>query len=215
MDYAKQQKYLSRSRALACALALLLIAYAAACLRISRAHGTGAVVVFAITIAALAISLWYSPDYLRLTVNSEKTPRWEIKIRWRLIGAVLLLGALLFVFYQFQPAPVFYNRVEWQQHANGTNGIVFRVLEEKHLAMLKDLNSGLNALGDRLSASQAELSERLRNTVSQELIQTRTALATLQLKQAEELSANRETLEAFLRSWKYHNKLQPEQIDFG
>jgi DNA recombination protein RmuC len=69
-----------------------------------------------------------------------------------------------------------------------------RVLEEKHLAMLKDLNSGLNTLGDRLSASQAELSERLRNTVSQELIQTRTALATLQLKQAEELSANRETL---------------------
>ncbi|MGH8761421.1 MAG: DNA recombination protein RmuC, partial [Burkholderiales bacterium] len=69
-----------------------------------------------------------------------------------------------------------------------------RVLEVKHLAMLKDLNSGLNALGDRLSASQAELSERLRNTVSQELVQTRTALATLQLKQAEELSANRETL---------------------
>jgi DNA recombination protein RmuC len=69
-----------------------------------------------------------------------------------------------------------------------------RVLEEKHLTMLKDLNSGLNALGDRLSASQAELSERLRSTVSQELIQTRTALATLQLKQAEELSANRETL---------------------
>jgi DNA recombination protein RmuC len=69
-----------------------------------------------------------------------------------------------------------------------------RVLEVKHLAMLKDLNSGLNALGDRLSASQAELSERLRNTVSQELVQTRTALATLQLKQAEELSANRENL---------------------
>jgi len=69
-----------------------------------------------------------------------------------------------------------------------------RVLEVKHLAMLKDLNSGLNSLGDRLSASQAELSERLRNTVSQELVQTRTALATLQLKQAEELSANRETL---------------------
>ena len=69
-----------------------------------------------------------------------------------------------------------------------------RVLEEKHLAMLKDLNSGLNHLGDRLSASQTELSERLRNSVSQELIQTRTALATLQLKQSEELSANRETL---------------------
>lgn len=26
--------------------------------------------------------------------------------------------------------------------------------------------------------------------------------------------ADRETLHAFLRSWKYHNKLQPEQIDY-
>ena len=69
-----------------------------------------------------------------------------------------------------------------------------RVLEEKHLEMLKDLNAGLHDLADRLGSSQAELSERLRNTVSQELIQTRTALATLQLKQAEEMSANRETL---------------------
>lgn len=48
---------------------------------------------------------------------------------------ILLLGALLFVFYQFQPAPVFYNRVEWQRHANGSNGAVFRALEEKHAAL--------------------------------------------------------------------------------
>jgi Na+/proline symporter len=49
--------------------------------------------------------------------------------------SILLLGALLFVFYQFQPAPVFYNRVEWQQHAGGSNGAVFRALEEKHATL--------------------------------------------------------------------------------
>ena len=48
---------------------------------------------------------------------------------------ILLLGALLFVFYQFQPAPVFYNRVEWQHHASGSNAATFRALEEKHTAL--------------------------------------------------------------------------------
>jgi solute:Na+ symporter, SSS family len=48
--------------------------------------------------------------------------------------SILLLGALLFVFYQFHPAPVFYNRVEWQQYASGPNGATFRALEEKNAA---------------------------------------------------------------------------------
>ena len=48
---------------------------------------------------------------------------------------ILLLGALLFVFYQFQPAPVFYNRVEWQRHASAANGTQLRALEEKHAAL--------------------------------------------------------------------------------
>ena len=48
---------------------------------------------------------------------------------------ILLLGALVFVFYQFQPAPVFFNRTEWSQHATGPNGAVFRALEEKHAAL--------------------------------------------------------------------------------
>lgn len=49
--------------------------------------------------------------------------------------SILLLGALLFVFYQFQPAPVFYNRVEWQHYASGTNGATFQALEKKHAAL--------------------------------------------------------------------------------
>ncbi len=48
---------------------------------------------------------------------------------------ILLLGALVFVFYQFQPAPVFYNRAEWEHHASGANGATFRAIEEKHAAL--------------------------------------------------------------------------------
>jgi SSS family solute:Na+ symporter len=48
---------------------------------------------------------------------------------------ILLLGALVFVFYQFQPAPVFYNRAEWAHHAAGPQGATFRALEERHAAL--------------------------------------------------------------------------------
>jgi Na+/proline symporter len=48
---------------------------------------------------------------------------------------ILLLGALVFIFYQFQPAPIFYNRAEWAAHANGPQGAVFHALEEKHAAL--------------------------------------------------------------------------------
>jgi DNA recombination protein RmuC len=65
-------------------------------------------------------------------------------------------------------------------------------LEMRHLLMLKDLNGALNELGDRLSASQTDLLERLRSTVSTELTQTRSTVGALQVKQVEELSATRE-----------------------
>jgi len=48
---------------------------------------------------------------------------------------ILLLGVLVFVFYQFQPAPVFFNQAEWQHHASGPHGASFRALEEKHAAL--------------------------------------------------------------------------------
>jgi len=65
-------------------------------------------------------------------------------------------------------------------------------LDMKHLLMIKDVNAGLNTLGDRLSASQTDLLDRLRNTVSSELTQTRSTVGALQVKQVEELSATRE-----------------------
>lgn len=49
--------------------------------------------------------------------------------------SILLLGALVFVFYQFEPAPVFFNQAEWRRHAEGPNAERFRVLEQKHAAL--------------------------------------------------------------------------------
>ena len=45
---------------------------------------------------------------------------------------ILLLGVLVFVFYQFQPAPVFYNQAEWTHYASGPEGAPLRALEAKH-----------------------------------------------------------------------------------
>src|SRR6185295_3689773 len=72
--------------------------------------------------------------------------------------------------------------------------VVSQVLEQKHLDMLKDLNSGLNSLADRLGQIQSETSERLRNAVTQDLKQTREALIALQISQSDDLSANREAM---------------------
>src|SRR5207237_2194545 len=35
---------------------------------------------------------------------------------------ILLLGALLFVFYQFDRPPLFFNASEWHRHAQGPDG---------------------------------------------------------------------------------------------
>ena len=48
---------------------------------------------------------------------------------------IVLLGALLFVFYQFQPnTPVYFNQTEWKRHIEGPNGAAFRAIEERHAA---------------------------------------------------------------------------------
>jgi len=52
------------------------------------------IVIFALITAALAGSLFYTPDYLHLNVNRTKRLKWQVKIRWRLIVAVLVIGLL-------------------------------------------------------------------------------------------------------------------------
>ena len=72
--------------------------------------------------------------------------------------------------------------------------LILQQFEEKHRAMLLDLNDGLNKLGDRLSSSSNEISERLRVSVASELQATRDAMQTLQLAQNNSLSLTRETV---------------------
>ncbi len=68
-----------------------------------------------------------------------------------------------------------------------------KTLEDKHLQMVRDTNSALNELGDRLSQLQSGSIGQLRDTLTQELTQTRSTMGALQVRQVEELSATRET----------------------
>ncbi len=71
---------------------------------------------------------------------------------------------------------------------------ILPALDEKHRAMLLDLNDGLNKLGDRLNAASNESGERLRAAVALELAQTREAMQALQLAQTTSLAQTRETV---------------------
>ncbi|MEI8089775.1 MAG: sodium:solute symporter [Opitutaceae bacterium] len=52
---------------------------------------------------------------------------------------IVILGALLFVFYQFQPhAPVVYNQTQWQRQLTGPEAARFRALEEKYATLHDD-----------------------------------------------------------------------------
>ncbi len=66
--------------------------------------------------------------------------------------------------------------------------------ETKHRAMLLDLNDGLNRLGDRIQLASQGSADLLKNSVTQELQQTRDAMHGLKLTQTENLAKNREEL---------------------
>lgn len=76
---------------------------------------------------------------------------------------IVMLGALLFVFYQFQAdTPVFFNQTEWRRHAQGENAARFRAIEEKHAVLHADKQQKIRAwvaARDRGDA-QAEASAR-------------------------------------------------------
>ena len=55
---------------------------------------------------------------------------------------ILLLGALLFVFYQFAPHPVFFNQAEWRRHAQDSR---FRAIEVQHDTAVAESQSAIRA----------------------------------------------------------------------
>jgi Na+/proline symporter len=55
---------------------------------------------------------------------------------------ILLLGALLFVFYQFAPHPVFFNQAEWRRHAQDGR---FLAIEAEHASAVAQSESAIRA----------------------------------------------------------------------
>ena len=58
---------------------------------------------------------------------------------------ILLLGAFLFVFYQFDHPPVFFNQSEWRRHAETGHAETFRAIEERHEAAVAASQSATRA----------------------------------------------------------------------
>lgn len=77
---------------------------------------------------------------------------------------------------------------------NDNDTLLMQQLEQRHLGMLRDLNDGLNKLGDRLNQAVLDSNERLRLSVTQELTQTREAMQALQMSQGQSLAQTRENI---------------------
>jgi DNA recombination protein RmuC len=82
----------------------------------------------------------------------------------------------------------------WREFASAKNTALLNQLEEKHRAMLLDLNDGLNKLGDRMNTASQGSAEMLKSSVSSELQATRDAMQALQLAQNSSLAQTRETV---------------------
>ena len=95
MNYRKQQAYLRSSRLYGAISIFVFLVIAGVCLSLAGQVPACLNIAFALVALALAGSLHYTPDYLHLTVVPDKKQRWQVKIRWRIVAAVLVLGLLL------------------------------------------------------------------------------------------------------------------------
>lgn len=58
---------------------------------------------------------------------------------------ILMLGVLLFVFYQFEQPPVFFNQTDWKLQAQGPSGAPLRHLEKEFAAAYADKEQSIQA----------------------------------------------------------------------
>ena len=58
---------------------------------------------------------------------------------------ILLLGALLFVFYQFERPPVFFNQSEWERHARDPGAREFLAIEQQHTVAVAQAEEAIRA----------------------------------------------------------------------
>ena len=102
----------------------------------------------------------------------------------------------------------------WRSYQNQSAELLLKQLEDKHRAMLLDLNDGLNKLGDRMNAASQLSGEMLKSSVSIELQATREAMQALQLAQNSSLAQTRETvLETLHKTLSEQGKSQQSLIN--
>jgi DNA recombination protein RmuC len=102
----------------------------------------------------------------------------------------------------------------WRSYQNQSASMLIQQLEEKHRAMLLDLNDGLNKLGDRLNITSQQNADSLKSAVSQELQSTRETMQALQLAQGSSLAQTRETiLDTLHKTLSEQTKSQQAQIN--
>jgi 2-polyprenyl-3-methyl-5-hydroxy-6-metoxy-1,4-benzoquinol methylase len=95
MEYTEQQKFLKSSRVWGVGLVLVLCGAFLACIKIGKTANFSLLAIYAALASALAVFIYYTPDYLHLTVDPRKRGRWAVKIRWRIIAAALIISGLL------------------------------------------------------------------------------------------------------------------------
>jgi 2-polyprenyl-3-methyl-5-hydroxy-6-metoxy-1,4-benzoquinol methylase len=96
MNYREQEEFFRGSRIWGGAVCLGFLAVAAVSrLTFNGRWRSSETVAFLLASIAAAVLIYYTPDYLHLSVSPEKKRRWEINLRWRIAGTALLLGLLL------------------------------------------------------------------------------------------------------------------------
>ena len=98
---------------------------------------------------------------------------------------ILLIGALVFVFYQFERPPVFFNRTAWEAAASAGNGEQMRALEQRYESVHAEKRERVEAWlqarkeGDaaKVAATEADMLDAAR-LAEQTRSEAKTALAT-------------------------------------
>ncbi|HZS27973.1 MAG TPA: class I SAM-dependent methyltransferase [Candidatus Angelobacter sp.] len=96
MNYREQENFFQGSRIWGGVVCLAFLGATVAVRLTARGRWhAGEMIAFPLIALAVAVLMYYTPDYLHLSVTPEKKRNWEIKIRWRIIAAVLVLGLAL------------------------------------------------------------------------------------------------------------------------
>jgi solute:Na+ symporter, SSS family len=78
---------------------------------------------------------------------------------------ILLLGAILFVFYHFERPPLFFNQSEWQHYARGAEGSTFLALEQQHAVAVAEAEEAIRAWLHARTSEDAAVESTARATM--------------------------------------------------